>query len=164
MFQFSGSPFLYLLIQYRMTEYCSAGFPHSEICGSIDICSSPQLIAACHVLLRLLMPRHSPCALPSLTFVSLSFKRSLVLLAFPYVSKSSLACSFSSSLSYPSLSFRKNLLLTLLSIQFSNSFSPLAPLARFQFPLKSPPARLCLWLFENHFRFSSFKHQQMFEK
>ena len=32
------------------------------------ICSSPRLIAACHVLLRLLMPRHSPCALISLNF------------------------------------------------------------------------------------------------
>jgi hypothetical protein len=52
-----------------LTEYCSAGFPHSEICGSKLICSSPQLIAACHVLHRLLMPRHSPCALISLTFV-----------------------------------------------------------------------------------------------
>ena len=29
------------------------GFPHSDICGSRDICSSPQLFAACHVLLRL---------------------------------------------------------------------------------------------------------------
>ena len=27
------------------------------------MCRSPELIAACHVLLRLLMPRHSPCAL-----------------------------------------------------------------------------------------------------
>ena len=45
------------------------GFPHSEISGSQDICSSPKLIAACHVLHRLLMPRHSPCALISLTFV-----------------------------------------------------------------------------------------------
>ena len=32
------------------------------------MCSSPRLIAACHVLLRLLMPRHSPCALYSLTY------------------------------------------------------------------------------------------------
>ena len=31
------------------------------------MCSSPRLIAACHDLLRLLMPRHSPCALFSLT-------------------------------------------------------------------------------------------------
>ena len=29
------------------------GFPHSEIRGSRVICTSPRLIAACHVLLRL---------------------------------------------------------------------------------------------------------------
>ena len=33
------------------------------------ICSSPQLIAACHVLRRLLMPRHSPYALFCLNFL-----------------------------------------------------------------------------------------------
>ena len=37
-----------------------------------DICSSPWLIAACHVLRRLLMPRHSPCALFSLTYRTIS--------------------------------------------------------------------------------------------
>ena len=68
MFQFRRLPAYAYLIQRTLTEVCSAGFPHSEICGSQDICSSPQLIAACHVLLRLLMPRHSPCALSSLTF------------------------------------------------------------------------------------------------
>ena len=67
MFQFRRFPSYTYLIQCRMTGYCPAGLPHSEICGSKDICSSPQLIAACHVLLRLLMPRHSPCALISLT-------------------------------------------------------------------------------------------------
>ena len=46
-----------------------SGFPHSEICGSRDICSSPQLIAACHVLLRLPVPRHPPYALLHLTFI-----------------------------------------------------------------------------------------------
>ena len=61
-------PFLYLLIQYRILEVCSRGFPHSDISGSKLICSSPKLFAACHVLHRLLMPRHSPCALYSLTF------------------------------------------------------------------------------------------------
>ena len=55
------------LIQRTLLEVCSSGFPHSEIPGSMLICSSPRLIAACHVLLRLLMPRHSPCALSSLT-------------------------------------------------------------------------------------------------
>ena len=48
-------------------QYCCSGFPHSDICGSMDICSSPQLFAACHVLLRLLMPRHSSYALLRLT-------------------------------------------------------------------------------------------------
>jgi len=43
------------------------GLPHSEIPGSKLVCSSPRLIAAYHVLLRLLEPRHSPCALCSLT-------------------------------------------------------------------------------------------------
>ena len=62
-------PDLYLCIQYRTTEVCSARFPHSEICGSRNICFSPQLIAACHVLRRLSVPRHPPCALYSLTFI-----------------------------------------------------------------------------------------------
>src|SRR6185295_14448248 len=44
----------------------STGFPHSEISGSTPVCGSPKLIAANHVLHRLLTPRHSPCALSSL--------------------------------------------------------------------------------------------------
>ena len=40
---------------------------HSDICGSLSAYDSPQLFAVCRVLLRLLMPRHSPCALSSLT-------------------------------------------------------------------------------------------------
>ena len=43
----------------------SAGLPHSDICESTVMCTSSQLFAACHVLLRLLMQRHSPCALIS---------------------------------------------------------------------------------------------------
>ena len=42
------------------------GFPHSEISGSTLACNSPELIAANHVLHRLLTPRHSPCARSSL--------------------------------------------------------------------------------------------------
>ena len=67
MFQFRAFPSYAYLFQRTIPEYCSGGFPHSEISGSTDICSSPKLIAACHVLRRLLMPRHSPCALYSLT-------------------------------------------------------------------------------------------------
>src|SRR3989442_15815119 len=43
------------------------GFPHSDIPGSKPVCGSPGLIAAYHVLRRLLVPRHPPCALSSLT-------------------------------------------------------------------------------------------------
>ena len=60
-------PSVYLWIQYTVTEVCSAGFPHSDICGSMDICSSPQLFAAYHVFHRLLVPRHPPYALISIT-------------------------------------------------------------------------------------------------
>ena len=56
-------PDVQLCIHCTTTEVCSARFPHSEICGSRDICSSPQLIAAYHVFLRLLVPRHPPYAL-----------------------------------------------------------------------------------------------------
>ena len=60
-------PFRTLWIGVRMTGVLPAGFPHSDICGSGDICSSPQLFAAYHVFLRLLVPRHPPCALFCLT-------------------------------------------------------------------------------------------------
>ena len=49
-------------------EGFSCGFPHSDIHGSKDICSSPWLFAAYHVFRRLLVPRHPPCALSSLTY------------------------------------------------------------------------------------------------
>ena len=60
-------PFLTLWIGVRIPEVCSGRFPHSEISGSMGICPSPKLFAAYHVLHRLLVPRHPPCALISLT-------------------------------------------------------------------------------------------------
>ena len=62
-------PFHTLWIGVWMTGVLPAGFPHSDICGSVDICSSPQLFAAYHVFLRLLVPRHPPCALLRLTLL-----------------------------------------------------------------------------------------------
>ena len=59
-----------LWIGVWMTEGSSAGFPHSDISGSMDICSSPKLFAAYHVFHRLLVPRHPPCALLRLTSVT----------------------------------------------------------------------------------------------
>ena len=76
MFQFRAFPSYDYFIHRTILRYCLSGFPHSEISGSMLICSSPKLIAACRVLHRLLMPRHSPCALFSLTYGL------LVLLAF----------------------------------------------------------------------------------
>ena len=61
-------PFHTLWIGVWILEVCSSGFPHSEISGSMDICSSPKLFAAYHVFHRLLVPRHPPCALSCLTF------------------------------------------------------------------------------------------------
>ena len=47
----------------------TAGFLHSDVCGSPIICISPQLFAACHVLRRQISPRHPPYALSILTYV-----------------------------------------------------------------------------------------------
>ena len=55
-----------LCIQPAVTRVHLVGFPHSEIPGSKPACGSPRLIAACHVLHRLLAPRHPPYALSSL--------------------------------------------------------------------------------------------------
>ena len=60
-------PFHTLWIGVWIHEVCSCGFPHSDISGSRDICSSPKLFAAYHVFHRLLVPRHPPCALTTLT-------------------------------------------------------------------------------------------------
>ena len=81
-FSFSSSPYLDVSVQavpfhtlwigVWMHEVCSCGFPHSANCGSVDICSSPQLFAAYHVFHRLLVPRHPPCALFCLTSFTIS--------------------------------------------------------------------------------------------
>ena len=52
-------------------RHSSPGFPHSEILGSRPACGFPRLIAASYVLLRLLMPGHSPYTLSSLTITLL---------------------------------------------------------------------------------------------
>ena len=67
MVHFPGFARTRLWIRQAVRGFCPRGFPHSEISGSKPACGSPKLIAACHVLLRLLLPRHPPCALSSLT-------------------------------------------------------------------------------------------------
>ena len=73
MFSFSSSGYLdvsvhqvpscKLCVGLQATEVSSARFPHSEICGSKVICTSPQLFAAYYVFHRLSVPRHPPYAL-----------------------------------------------------------------------------------------------------
>ena len=60
-------PFHSLWIGLWILEVFSSRFPYSEISGSMDICSSPKLFAAYHVFHRLLVPRHPPYALISIT-------------------------------------------------------------------------------------------------
>src|SRR5512143_1052078 len=68
MFQFAGLPLPGLFGSTRSElGHTPAGFPHSDISGSMSARDSPELFAACHVLHRLLAPRHPPRALCSLT-------------------------------------------------------------------------------------------------
>ena len=62
MFQFPGWPPCTYGFSAGYLDITPGGFPHSEIHGSKDMCSSPWLIAACHVLHRSPVPRHPPCA------------------------------------------------------------------------------------------------------
>ena len=59
-------PFHTLCVGVRSTGVFPVRFPHSDISGSLLICSSPKLFAAYHVFHRLLVPRHPPCALDCL--------------------------------------------------------------------------------------------------
>ena len=107
-------PLRTLWIGVRIHEVRSCGFPHSEICGSMDMCSSPQLFAAYHVFHRLLVPRHPPCALIGLTFCRTSG-------AFaPFVRRMhSVACLYGfGSLNFVKNSFNKNSCVSLCSLPF----------------------------------------------
>ena len=70
-----------------------ARFPHSDICGSMCICHSPQLFAAYHVFLRLLVPRHPPCALIRFTSIDIALSIGCVFVLFVVFTTFSLVCS-----------------------------------------------------------------------
>ena len=59
--------FLLISLTDMGNRHLPVGFPHSEIPGSSLTYSYPRHIVVCHVLLRLLVPRHPPCALINLT-------------------------------------------------------------------------------------------------
>ena len=96
-----------LWIGVWMTEGSSAGFPHSDISGSMDICSSPKLFAAYHVFHRLLVPRHPPCALLRLTITYIALYVSVGSIFQSFLLLQPLGCSccfFRRQLSLPSAS------------------------------------------------------------
>ena len=53
--RFASHPYVFRM---GSSVFARMGFPHSDIPGSRLACSSPRLIAADHVLHRLLAPRH----------------------------------------------------------------------------------------------------------
>ena len=69
MFQFRRFPTYGYLIYHTLTVSSTAGFPHSEIRGSLASFASPRLIVDRYVLRRLPMPRHSPYALLRLNYL-----------------------------------------------------------------------------------------------
>ena len=68
MFQFGRFPSYTYLFSIWYMDLTPCGLLHSDISGSMCACHSPELFAAYRVLHRLLMPRHPPCALISLTY------------------------------------------------------------------------------------------------
>ena len=73
MFQFPWLPPSTLCIQVVVLPHYGSGFPHSDILGSKLAYSSPKRFAGYRVLHRLLVPRHPPCALCSLTNLVIAF-------------------------------------------------------------------------------------------
>ncbi len=64
--RYFSSPGLPRHTMYSCDDTLAGGLPHSDIHGSTPARGSPWLFAACHVLHRLLVPRHPPNALLSL--------------------------------------------------------------------------------------------------
>ena len=110
-----------------------AGLSHSEISGSMVICTSPKLIAAYHVLHRLQEPRHPPYALSYLLTVPVMLRavsaKSCTFGKFTFIARSS----------FLSLEITKNLLfvqyvkdlfcscLAAFAFVENNGFEPLTP-------------------------------------
>ncbi len=93
MFQFRRFPTYDYFIHRRLIGLHQLGCPIRKSSDIALAYSSPRLIAVNHVLLRLPVPRHSPCALCSLTFfyailltivVEFSLVRKCILLPFSY--------------------------------------------------------------------------------
>src|SRR5690625_3789810 len=66
-FSSPGMPRIPYGFRYTYCPITDSGLPHSEIPGSTFTYNSPRHIGVSPVLHRLLVPRHSPCALDHLT-------------------------------------------------------------------------------------------------
>src|SRR5699024_7105921 len=66
-FSSPGMPLVPYEFRHKCCPITDSGLPHSEIPGSQSTYDSPRHIGVSPVLLRLLVPRHSPCALLHLT-------------------------------------------------------------------------------------------------
>ena len=81
-FSSPGAPHAHYGFMCGYVRSALRGFPHSDTCGSMGICPSPQLFAACRVFHRPAVPRHPPCALPCLTICARLAWRAGPFLAF----------------------------------------------------------------------------------
>ena len=74
MFQFPRLSLTILCVQIEVDGYDPIWVaPFGDLRLITPMCSSPQLIAACHVLHRLSVPRHPPCALNIFIFIPPKF-------------------------------------------------------------------------------------------
>ena len=80
MFQFRRFPLCSYGFTAQYYDVTHSGLLHSDILGSMSAYDSPKHFVVCHVLLRLLMPRHSPCALLRLTLWSFCFSHNVQIL------------------------------------------------------------------------------------
>ncbi len=86
MFQFRRFPTYDYFIHHRLLNLLLSGFPHSDTHGSMAAFAYPWLFADCCVLRRLLVPRHSPCALCSLTLVLFFTRHFSKIVVYPILS------------------------------------------------------------------------------
>ena len=124
MFQFRRFPTYTYLIQYMLTGLLQPGCPIRKSPDITLAYSSPRLIAVNHVLLRLPVPRHSPCALCSLTILLyaillrlLSFHSFENVFYYPFLNKT-YDLSKTDVISFPFLSFVLHLLCSVFKVRF----------------------------------------------
>ena len=130
MFQFRRFPTYTYFIQYTLTGLLQPGCPIRKSPDITLAYSSPRLIAVNHVLHRLPVPRHSPCALCSLTNFLLSFLSDYAILLrllsfhsfenvfyYPFLNKT-YDLSKTDVISFPFLSFVLHFLCSVFKVRF----------------------------------------------